>query len=221
MAKRISVALAAMAVLWCVSFSASAQVANGRAPSTVDLDARIKEVEANPRQFEASYKAGAKVATFCANCHGDGGNSVKPDIPNLAGQNPSYLLEQLHQFSDGRRRNAFMERLIRALNPDEKIGIVVFYSKQEVTHKPAADAALASKGKEYFGKICFRCHGDDGRGNEKIARIAGQQPNYLNLTLKRYRDGSSIRADALMAANTRQMSDADIAAVVAYVSSMK
>lgn len=221
MAKRIPVALAALVVSLFVSFSAQGQVLKSHAPSNVDLDARLKEVEGNPRQFEASYKAGAKVAAFCANCHGDGGNSVKPDIPNLAGQNPSYLLEQLHQFADGRRRNDFMERLIRALNPDEKIGMVVFYAKQEVVHKPVADAALVNKGREYYGKICFRCHGEDGRGNEKIARIAGQQPNYLNLTLKRYRDGSSIRTDALMAANTRQMSDADIAAVVAYVSSMK
>ncbi|MFZ3128633.1 MAG: c-type cytochrome [Rhodoferax sp.] len=221
MAKRIPVALAAVVVSLFVSFSAQGQVLKSHAPSTVDLDARLKEVEANPRQFEASYKAGAKVAAFCANCHGDGGNSVKPDIPNLAGQNPSYLLEQLHQFADGRRRNDFMERLIRALNPEEKIGMVVFYAKQEVVHKPVADTALVNKGKEYYGKICFRCHGEDGRGNEKIARIAGQQVNYLNLTLKRYRDGSSIRQDALMAANTRQMSDADIAAVVAYVSSMK
>jgi len=221
MAKRIPVALAALVFSLCVSLSASGQVLKSHAPANVDLDAHLKEVEGNPRQFEASYKAGAKVAAFCANCHGDGGNSVKPDIPNLAGQNPSYLLEQLRQFSDGRRRNDFMERLIRALNAEEKIGMVVFYAKQEVTYKPVADTALVNKGKEYYGKICFRCHGDDGRGNEKIARIAGQQQNYLSLTLKRYRDGSSIRKDALMAANTRQMSDADINAVVAYVSSMK
>ena len=44
-----------------------------------------------------------KVAAFCANCHGEGGNSVKPDVPNLAGQNTAYLLDQVRQFSDGRR----------------------------------------------------------------------------------------------------------------------
>jgi cytochrome c553 len=41
------------------------------------------------------------------------------------------------------------------------------------------------------------------------------------MTLKRYRDGSSVRKDPLMAANTKTMTDADIDAVVAYVSSMK
>ena len=191
------------------------------AKADVDLNARLKEAEANPRQLEAALKAGAKVAAFCANCHGEGGNSANPETPNLAGQNTSYLLEQLRQFADGRRRNLFMEGMIKALNPDEKVGVVLHYSHQEVAVKPSTNAALAAKGQEYYSKICFRCHGDQGRGDEKIARIAGQQSGYLALTLKRYRDGSAVRSDPLMAANTKSMTDADIAAVVAYVSSMK
>jgi cytochrome c553 len=99
--------------------------------------------------------------------------------------------------------------------------VVLHYSTKEVTFKPPVNAALASKGQEYYSKICFRCHGEQGRGNDKIARIAGQQPGYLALTLKRYRDGSGVRTDPLMAANTKSMSDADIAAVVAYVASMQ
>ena len=39
-------------------------------------------------------KTGRRVAgSVCANCHGEGGNSVLPDVPNLAGQNQAYLLE--------------------------------------------------------------------------------------------------------------------------------
>lgn len=191
------------------------------AKADVDLNARLKEAEANPRLLEAALKAGAKVASFCANCHGEGGNSANPETPNLAGQNTSYLLEQLRQFADGRRRNLFMEGMIKALNAEEKVGVVLHYSHQEVAVKPPTNAALAAKGQDYYSKICFRCHGDQGRGDEKIARIAGQQPAYLALTLKRYRDGSAVRNDPLMAANTKSMTDADIAAVVAYVSSMK
>jgi len=187
----------------------------------VDLHARLKEAEASPRLLEAANKTGAKVASFCSNCHGEGGNSPNPDTPNLAGQNTSYLLEQLRQFAEGKRRNIFMEGMIKALSPEEKVGVVLHYSHQEVVSKPTANAALATKGQEYYNKICFRCHGDQGRGNDRIARIAGQQPGYLAVTLKRYRDGSAVRTDPLMAANTKTMTDADIAAVVAYVSSMK
>jgi len=220
MAKRIPVVLAmalATVLMWQPT---AAQTAKARATAKVDLEARFKEVQANPTLADNLYKTGRKVAAVCANCHGDGGNSATTSIPNLAGQNPAYLLEQLRQFADGRRRNEFMEGMIRAMDADEKIGMVLFYAAQEVTHKPATNAALASKGQEYYGKICFRCHGNVGRGNEQIARIAGQQSEYLRLTLKRYRDGNDVRANSIMTPNTKNMTDADIEAVVAYVSSM-
>ncbi|MDQ3059465.1 MAG: c-type cytochrome [Pseudomonadota bacterium] len=222
MAKRISVALATVLVSMFVAFPVLGQPAKDAvAPAKADLAERIKEVQNNPRQFEAAYKTGSKVVAVCANCHGQGGNSIKPDIPNLAGQNPAYLLEQMRQFTTGERRNEFMQGLIKVLKPEEKIGMVVYVANQEVVHKPADNTVLASKGQAYYAKNCVSCHGEQGRGNEKMARIAGQQTNYLNLALKRYRDGSTARRDPLMAASTQQMSNTDIAAVVAYVASMK
>jgi len=199
-----------------------AQSLRGKATADVDLAARLKEVEANPKLAETLYKSGEQVAAICANCHGEGGNSTKPDIPNLAGQNPAYLLEQLRKFADGQRRNDFMEGMIKVLKSDEKVGMVLFYARQNVVvHKSASSPALLAKGKDYFNKICWRCHAEDGRGNEKFARIAGQQPAYLNTTLKRYRAGVGARTDPLMASSTKLMTDADIDAVVAYVSSME
>ena len=221
MAKRLPVALATMLVSTLMAFPALGQSAKAAPPADADLGTRIKEVQANPQQFEAAYKLGSKVASFCANCHGDSGNSVKPDIPNLAGQNPAYLIEQVRQFSTGERRYEFMEGLIKALKPQEKIGIVVYFSSQEVLSKPSNNAALVAKGQAYYAKNCVSCHGEQGRGNEKMARIAGQQTNYLNLALRRYRDGSTVRKDPMMTASTKAMSDADIAAVVEYVTSMK
>lgn len=220
MLNRTIAAVATLLLSLVVTFPAVGQQAKVHPANEVDLSVRLKQVEANPRLLDAAYKTGAKVAGFCANCHGEGGNSANPDTPNLAGQNTSYLLEQLKQFADGRRRNLFMEGMIKALSPEERIGVVLHYAGKEVAFKPPSNAALANKGQEYYSKICFRCHGDQGRGNDKIARIAGQQSGYLALTLKRYRDGSGLRTDPLMAANTKAMTDADIAAVVAYVASM-
>lgn len=220
MKKRFSAAVLTALLSVVAVPSVLSQPAKGPAVE-IDLGARLKEAEANPRLLEAANKTGGKVASFCANCHGEGGNSTNLDTPNLAGQNTSYLLEQLRQFADGRRRNIFMEGMIKALSPEEKVGVVLHYAGKEVAFKPPSNAALANKGQEYYSKICFRCHGDQGRGNDKIARIAGQQPGYLALALKRYRDGSGVRTDPLMAANTKTMTDADIAAVVVYVSSMR
>lgn len=221
MVKRIPVALAS--VLWSVLAlqPAAAQPAQARGAAPGDLEARFQQAQAEPDLGRTLLKTGRKVAAVCANCHGEGGNSVKPEIPNLAGQNPSYLLDQLRQFAEGRRRNEFMEGMIKAMSTDEKVGMVLFYASQKVEHRPASNPALAARGQAYYSKTCFRCHGDDGMGNQELARIAGQQPVYLSTTLKRYRTGSGPRVNALMAGETRRLTDADIEALVAYVSSMK
>ncbi|WP_287740088.1 c-type cytochrome [Diaphorobacter sp.] len=218
MARRIP-AMLALALFAGLASQPAAMAQAGR--SKVDIDTRLQQAMADPKLADELYKVGRKVSAVCANCHGDGGNSTKPSVPNLAGQNPAYLLEQVRQFADGRRRYEFMEGMIRAMNSDEKIGMVLFYAAQPVTPKPAADAALLAKGQEIFGKNCFRCHGDMGRGNDQIARIAGQQTDYLRSTLKRYRDGPNTRANSIMTPNTKLLTDADIESLVAYVSSMQ
>ncbi len=195
--------------------------ATGQSAKGIDLPARLLAAQTDPKLADVLFKTGRNVAAVCVLCHGEGGNSAKPDVPNLAGQNPAYLLEQLQKFTDGRRRYEFMEGMIKAMSSDEKVGIVLFYSAQKAKHQSVGNSALVAKGKDYYNKICFRCHGDNGRGNEKIARIAGQQPDYLSLTLKRYRAGTGERVDPLMAANTKGMSDADVDAVVAFVASME
>ena len=212
--------LAALAGV-CLAAPTAAQPMPARKLVPVDLPLRLKEVESDPRLGANVIRTGRQVAAFCAHCHGEGGNSLKPDVPNLAGQNPEYLIEQLRQFAEGRRRNEFMEGLIKAMSADEKVGIVMFFANEKVAHKPAANAALAARGRDYYNKVCFQCHGQDGHGNEHFARIAGQQPVYLRNTLQHYRDGTSARVNPIMSGITRPMSETDLDAVVAYVSSMQ
>lgn len=213
--------VAVLAMGWACSLGAMAQTP--RSHAEVDYAARLKEAQASPKALEDAMKTGRRVAGFCANCHGDGGNSSNPDIPNLAGQNPGYLLDQVRQFADGRRKNEFMEGMIRALKPEETIGMVVFFGAQTVLpHRTGTPAAQIARGRELFSKNCFRCHGENGLGSEHFARIAGQQSGYLAKTIKRYREGTSLkRSDPLMASATSQLSDADVNALVAYLSSME
>lgn len=209
------------AVLALSASAGSAQPAQARASANADLSARLAQAQTSPQLTAELLVKGRRAAAVCANCHGEGGNSVKPDFPNLAGQNPTYLLEQMRQFADGRRRYEFMEGMIKAMTGDEKVGVVLFYASQPVITTPPTNPALVAKGKDHFDKICFRCHGQDGHGNNTYARIAGQQSAYLTATLKRYRGGQGPRNNPLMTDNTRHMTDADIDAVVAYVTSMK
>ena len=173
------------------------------------------------KAMETAVSGGREASVFCANCHGADGNSAIAEVPNLAGQNPAYLLEQIRKFGAGERKNEFMQGLIKVLSDSEKVNIALYYSQLQVKARSGGDPALLAKGQAWYSKICFRCHGNEGRGNEKIARVSGQQPEYLALTLKRYRDGTGERVNPAMAANTSMLKDADIQALVEYVSHMK
>ena len=169
---------------------------------------------------ETALKNGQKSAQFCRHCHGVGGSSVRDDTPNLAGQNESYLLTHMNKFVSGQRKNEFMEGLIKALTMEERNNIALYFSQQSVAPKPARNTAQIAAGKKLYDGLCINCHGAKAYGTEKIPRLASQQPGYLQDSLKRYRSGSGERIDALMAAYTSNLKDADIANLAAYLSSM-
>ena len=108
-----------------------------------------------------------------------------------------------------------MEGLIKALTPDERIQIALFLSQQPVTRKPAGRPRSAD-GKQLFDKLCIGCHGQHGAGAQ-IPRLAGQQVQYVEDSLKRYRSGTGERIDPRMAAYTRNLKDADIQNLAAYL----
>jgi cytochrome c553 len=172
---------------------------------------------------QKALERGGKLVQVCANCHGANGNSRAPDIPNLAGQNAAYLHEQMRRFVDGRRKDVFMQGMIKAMSAAERNDVVSFLSAQSVQPQAAAAAPAAqlALGKRYYEKVCFRCHGQQALGDANVPRLAGQQTGYVVKSLRRYRDGTGERLEPVMAANTKLMSDDDIAAVAAYVSSMR
>lgn len=214
----------ALAVAWGTG-AALAQPAAGPlqvAPTEANtaLGQQLRSTQANPALAAAAQRQGARVAAVCAHCHGQNGNSVLPDTPNLAGQDPGYLLEQMQRFADGRRRNEFMEGLIKAMSAAEKVSAALYFAQQPVVAASGGDPALRAAGKAHYERVCFVCHGSDGRGSEGYARLAGQQAGYVGRALRRYRDGSTLRADPRMAAATQRMTERDIDAVAAYVASM-
>jgi cytochrome c553 len=170
---------------------------------------------------EQAYKLGAKLAPFCANCHGPAGHSVLPEVPNLAAQNTVYVLNQLNKFHDGRRRGSFfMEGLVRGMSNDERFGLAVYYTEQEPASFKVNDAALAGKGRALYEDACKRCHGETGAGSERNSRIAGQHPDYLNMSIKRYRENKD-RSEARMFKATRALTDDEIRALAAYIGSLR
>lgn len=148
-------------------------VISGVASAQTPLSDRLKSIQSDPAALKSALDAGRKASSFCANCHGEEGVSKSVEIPNLAGQNPAFLLEQIRKFASGERKDAFMQGLIKILKDEERLQIALYYAGMSVPPS-RADAAQAAKGKELFGKLCVRCHGDQARGNAEIPRIAGK-----------------------------------------------
>ncbi len=80
------------------------------------------------------------VAEVCTQCHGAGGLSASPNIPNLAGQNEAYLLTQLKAFRKStiplanafvfpNRRHPEMSRLARHLTNANLRAIAAYFNR--------------------------------------------------------------------------------------------
>lgn len=197
-------------MLLLLGLGASAQAAS---------DAALQALLADPAARQAAEAAGKRAAFFCANCHGDNGVSKLPEVPNLAGQNPAYLLEQIRKFGNGQRRDEFMQGLIKVLKEEERLQIALFYASQRPT-PGKQDAALVTAGKQVYEKLCARCHGEQAKGNETIPRLAGQHPEYLATSVTRYRDKTGERLDPLMSSAVAPLKNADIKAVAAYLNTL-
>lgn len=205
---------------FCVLLALS-PVAWGQGPAAnpVNVQERLKALANDPVALRAAVDAGRKASFFCANCHGEDGNSKMPEVPNLAGQNPAYLLEQIRKFGAGERKDAFMQGLIKVLKEEERLQIAVSYADSKV-NVGRADPALAARGKELFTKQCARCHGEQARGNEVIPRLAGQRVPYLQTSITRYRDKTGERNNQLMAIATAPLKNEDISAIANYLTQL-
>jgi len=197
----------------------SASVLAQSTPQASASQERLKVLGADPVTLRAAIDAGKKATFFCANCHGEDGISKTPDVPNLAGQNPAFLLEQIRKFSVGERKDPFMQGLIKVLKEEERIQIALYYASVKVSPS-VADNSQVPHGKELFAKLCVRCHGEQARGNELFPRLAGQKLPYLKTSITRYRDMTGVRNNQLMAIATAPLKNEDITAIANYLTQM-
>lgn len=67
----------------------------------------------------------------CLGCHGE---TVLPYIqqyPNLKGQKPAYLVEQLEAFKSGERENVYMQVTAKQLSEQDIIDVAAYYGTLE------------------------------------------------------------------------------------------
>jgi len=202
---------------WIIA--AGIMAASGAASAQTPAQDRLKAVQADPAALKHAIEAGQKASFFCVNCHGDSGISKIPEVPNLAGQNPAYLLEQIRKFGAGERKDQFMQGLIKVLKDEERVQIALYFGSQTV-QPSKADPVQVARGKELFTKLCVRCHGEAARGDATIPRLAGQQIPYIVSSVTRYRDNTGVRNNQLMSIATSSLKNEDIKALANYVTQL-
>lgn len=173
-----------------------------------------------------SQSAAQKAITTCQNCHGPGGNSVVATFPRLNGQKADYIDAQLKGFRGHTRSDphamAYMWGMASQLD-DALIAELAKYFAAESPTPPQSGGALAAEGQKIYSSgappdgvpPCQACHGAHGEGSGIIPRLAGQHADYLKKQLEAFR--STLRENAIMHANTANMTDREIEAVVSYL----
>jgi cytochrome c553 len=161
---------------------------------------------------------------LCAACHGADGNSETPGTPSIAGQPQLFLETQLVLFREELRKSPQMQSAVNGLSDREIVRLAEHYAGLPVrplTGAPA-DPAQVKQGVALAQKLhCGSCHLPDFRGQKQIPRLAGQREDYLNESMRAYRDNRRTGGDTIMAATLYGVSDADIAALAHYLARLR
>ena len=194
-------------------------------PQESALLKKLQQKIANPEQRSMAIFAGKERALICGYCHGNDGNSIKPEVPNLAGQNPDYLLQQIGHFARGARKDFVMNSLARKFTADDQINLAIFYASR-IVKVVGVDKVKAAQGKTQYQQQCQICHGSKGRGKAGYARLAGQKQVYIKKTLMHFRGSSPNKVSSqkrrsdIMESVASRLTDAEIAYLAAYIASL-
>ncbi|HEX6612538.1 MAG TPA: cytochrome c [Rhodanobacteraceae bacterium] len=83
-----------------------------------------------------------KVQQVCAACHGlDGTHTADGQYPRLAGQYEDYIVQALHEYKDGQRKNAIM------------VGMAAPLSEQDINNVAAYFSSLPGTLSDLHGKV--------------------------------------------------------------------
>jgi cytochrome c553 len=93
------------------------------APTSAAENAPAHEKKAGP----GNANAGKQKAASCAACHGDGNKTINDTYPKLAGQYPEYLSKALHEYKNGKRKNAIMGGMAKPLSEQDIADLAAYF----------------------------------------------------------------------------------------------
>jgi cytochrome c553 len=173
-------------------------------------------------------------AAACTSCHGAAGEGNALGAPRIGGLASAYLDAQLENFADGRRVDAIMAPVAKALSSAERTAVAVYYAGRPNKHAgfdgpaAAADTTASGLGEQLALRgrwsnelpACIQCHGTGGVGvGDAFPPLAGQPALYLKNQLRAWQSGSRDPGpQGLMGGIAGKLSAADIEAVAEYFS---
>ncbi|THF68592.1 cytochrome c4 [Deinococcus sp. Arct2-2] len=177
---------------------------------------------------------GAQISANCAGCHGVGGVSKDDAVPSLAGQVASFTRQQLVAFKAKLLPDPTMQNIAGRLSDQDMADIAAHFAT--LSPGPAwkgADAAVRAQGAALYATgdparkliACSVCHGAGGRGNDSLIlpSIANLAPAYAEGKLAEYREVVPYAhpSPQAMHAAAQGLTDEELTALAAYVSSLK
>jgi len=164
-------------------------------------------------QVFSPYEHGKAQAAACARCHGEDGNSTTAGVPNLASQQPYYLVLATQEYLTGLRPAAPMHALVRELKKVELESVALYFASQTPAQRPAPSFGNADAGGPLSAR-CGGCHGFRGVSADTLTpSLAGQDPQYLMNAIKAYR---TTRRHPAMQATAGDLTEKDLENIVAF-----
>lgn len=164
----------------------------------------------------------------CSVCHGMEGESSSEFFPRLGGQHAGYIVKQLRDFKEGRRKGE-MVRFARNLPEDVIEGLGAYFSQQKVAPHPPADPELGAVGRYLYQHgnrfsgvpACKDCHGAEGQGAPRLPRLAGQRALYLERQLKDFNQRERTNDNEIMHVIASKLTELELKALAEYISGMQ
>jgi cytochrome c553 len=173
---------------------------------------------AKAAQLVSPYEQGKKLAMACVKCHGEDGNSKGPGIPNLAGQQPRYLVDAMREYLHAERKQSPMHPMLRSLSGLEMETLALYFASQTPAGHKAPQGVDPAAG-EPLSAVCGGCHGVHGVSVDSATpSLASQDYQYLVDAIKAYR---TTRKREKMRVYVSGLSEKEITEIAAFYAVQK
>lgn len=211
-------------IIFCLglALAAASGTCEAQRAATLSLVQKAMALPADERNGELLY------VENCSGCHRTTGWGNGPrQVPTLAGQQETYLLEQLFKFATLVRKRAEMHEVVTKpvfADPQSLRDVSSYIASRRRDPSPdRGEGTQAGTGGRLYAQSCAICHGNDGEGNREdvVPAIGGQQYGYLLMRLRAFtQDHVSLERGSSepLAVNLPNLPADEIEAVADYTS---